>query len=127
MSVPLNKLPYCGTSFASKGNLKQHVEAIHEKRRDFACTVCDAKFYFKHKMEDHVKAKHLGKDGFRNRLNTSLNFNHKGWDPSRSTCMMGGCVDIEPSKTLHLSWSWFSAAQIEGPCWALSWINSWMA
>ena len=74
LSVPLNNLPYCGTSFASKGNLKQHVEAIHEKKRDFACTVCNAKFYFKHKMEDHVKAKHLGKDLFRNGRNILFYF-----------------------------------------------------
>ena len=49
----------CGASFVSKGNLKQHMEAIHEKKRDFACNVCDAKFYFKHKMEEHVKGMNL--------------------------------------------------------------------
>ena len=37
----------CGTSFVRKGNLKQHMKTIHEKKRDFACNICDAKFYFR--------------------------------------------------------------------------------
>ena len=32
----------CGTSFVTKGNLKQHM-----KKRDFACNICDAKFYYR--------------------------------------------------------------------------------
>ena len=44
----------CGASFVSKGNLKQHMEAVHEKKRDFACNICDSKFYFKHKMRGNL-------------------------------------------------------------------------
>ena len=37
----------CGASFVTKGNLKQHIQIVHEKKQDFACNICDARFYFR--------------------------------------------------------------------------------
>ena len=39
--------------------IRKHIEATHEKKRDFACNVCeDTKFYSKRQLSLHVRGKY---------------------------------------------------------------------
>jgi len=50
----------CGYKAVTNQNLKTHVEATHENKRNYSCNVCDAKFYKSFSLRNHVKVKHLG-------------------------------------------------------------------
>ena len=46
----------CGHKAVTNQEIRKHVEATHEKKRDFACNVCeDAKFYSKRQLSLHVR------------------------------------------------------------------------
>jgi hypothetical protein len=45
----------CGYKSATNQTMRMHIEAKHEKKRDFACNVCDAKFYRRFKLDLHVR------------------------------------------------------------------------
>ena len=47
----------CGYKAATNQTMRMHIEAKHEKKRDFACNVCEAKFYRKFKLDLHVRGK----------------------------------------------------------------------
>ena len=38
--------------------LKRHIEAVHEKKRPFECTVCHERFGQKAHLVTHMKGKH---------------------------------------------------------------------
>ena len=45
----------CCYKTISNQNLKTHIEAKHEKIRNFACPHCDVKFYAKASMAQHIR------------------------------------------------------------------------
>ena len=47
----------CGYKAVTNQNLKTHVEATHENKRNYSCNVCDAKFYKSFSLRNHVKGK----------------------------------------------------------------------
>ena len=49
----------CGYKSATNQTMRMHIEAKHEKKRDFACNVCDAKFYRRFKLDLHVRGIHI--------------------------------------------------------------------
>ena len=49
----------CFYKTSSNQNLKTHIEAKHEKVRNFECPQCDLKFYAKATMVHHIKGKYL--------------------------------------------------------------------
>ena len=48
----------CGYKAVTNQNLKTHVEATHENKRNYSCNVCDAKFYKSFSLRNHVKGKY---------------------------------------------------------------------
>ena len=49
----------CGHKAVTNQEIRKHIEATHEKRRDFACNVCeDTKFYSKRQLSLHVRGKY---------------------------------------------------------------------
>ena len=60
----------CFYKTSSNQNLKTHIEAKHEKVRNFECPQCDLKFYAKATMVHHIKGKYLtnSSDDFTNLL-----------------------------------------------------------
>lgn len=49
--------PICGK--ALKSNLERHIEAIHEKMRNYHCDLCDYSGYHKDYIINHMKSVHL--------------------------------------------------------------------
>ena len=45
----------CGYKTPGFSNLKEHIEVKHENVKPFPCNVCDARFYRKTRLEQHVK------------------------------------------------------------------------
>ena len=45
----------CGYKAVTNQNLKTHVEAKHENKRNYSCNVCEAKFYNAVQLRNHVK------------------------------------------------------------------------
>ena len=46
----------CGHKTVGKQSMRRHIEATHEKKRDYACNICeDAKFYSKSQLSLHVR------------------------------------------------------------------------
>ena len=45
----------CGAGFSRNGNLKCHMEAVHEKKRNFSCKIlgCEKQFYGKKEFLRH--------------------------------------------------------------------------
>ena len=50
----------CGKSFSQVGNLKRHIEFVHNAQKDFRCNLCDKSFSVKPKLERHINAIHNG-------------------------------------------------------------------
>ena len=50
----------CGAGFSRNGNLKCHMEAVHEKKRNFSCKIsgCEKQFYGKKEFQRHVSQVH---------------------------------------------------------------------
>ena len=48
----------CNKAFNLRGELRQHVKAIHHKIKEHKCQVCDKKFVFVHNLNRHVKDLH---------------------------------------------------------------------
>ena len=44
--------------FGYKGNLKQHVKAVHENIREHACNSCGKRFLQKNKLKRHTETVH---------------------------------------------------------------------
>eukprot|EP01083_Nonionella_stella_P268546 907923_1 len=44
----------CDTTFTLKGNLKRHINSVHEKLRPFSCESCNTAFSQKQKLKQHV-------------------------------------------------------------------------
>lgn len=56
----------CGHKAVTNQEIRKHIEATHEKKRDFACNVCeDTKFYSKRQLSLHVRVQHLGEKPFK--------------------------------------------------------------
>ena len=46
----------CGHKTVGSQSMKRHIEATHEKKRDYACNICeDARFYSKSQLTLHVR------------------------------------------------------------------------
>jgi Zinc finger, C2H2 type len=54
----INHCPICDKTFSKSGNLRQHIEAVHEKKTRFNCTHCPKSFYRKFQMQDHIAQCH---------------------------------------------------------------------
>jgi len=89
----------CGYKAATNQTMRMHIEAKHEKKRDFACNVCDAKFYRKFKLDLHVRVNHLGEKPHKcpdcgiafsimNKLNVHKRLVHEGRKFSCDICGM---------------------------------------
>ena len=55
----------CGTAFGTVGNLKNHVERVHEHKRpqrikNCPCSVCGKLFYTTYKVKVHIRTVHEG-------------------------------------------------------------------
>ena len=49
---------YCYQSFGMKGNLKKHIDEVHENIRPFECEICQGKFARKEKLREHIEGVH---------------------------------------------------------------------
>ena len=49
------------SSFAQKPDLKEHMESIHEGKKPFLCSTCDAIFTQKPDLKEHMELIHEGK------------------------------------------------------------------
>ena len=54
---PEFKCPHCGKIISTKGNLKIHINGVHEGIK-FGCNECDYKAAQKPVLMNHIKAKH---------------------------------------------------------------------
>eukprot|EP00180_Rhodochaete_pulchella_P002815 Plantae.Rhodophyta-Rhodochaete_pulchella.ctg4406.p1 GENE.Plantae.Rhodophyta-Rhodochaete_pulchella.ctg4406~~Plantae.Rhodophyta-Rhodochaete_pulchella.ctg4406.p1 ORF type:complete len:355 (-),score=31.38 Plantae.Rhodophyta-Rhodochaete_pulchella.ctg4406:749-1762(-) len=50
--------PFCDAEFAKHANLKRHIEAIHERKREFRCSHCDISFAQNANLRRHEAAVH---------------------------------------------------------------------
>ena len=63
----------CGHKAVTNQEIRKHIEATHEKKRDFACNVCeDTKFYSKRQLSLHVRGKYSIKFLKENRKNSNI-------------------------------------------------------
>ena len=46
----------CGYKTYANSVLKVHIESKHEKKKRFFCEHCDASFYYKVKLQEHVNS-----------------------------------------------------------------------
>ena len=51
-----NQCDDCGKAFGDRYKLKRHVEGVHQKIKNFECTICSSKFYRKFHLERHNKS-----------------------------------------------------------------------
>ena len=58
------KCEICRTCFKLKGNLKKHVDAVHENKKPFKCGICDYSSSHKGHMTAHIKSVHEGNKPF---------------------------------------------------------------
>ena len=49
---------YCSQSFGMRGNLKKHIDEVHENLRPFECDICHGKFARKEKLREHIEGVH---------------------------------------------------------------------
>ena len=56
--------PACHKIFSSKGNLKIHIETVHEGKKSFNCSLCNTQLSSKRNLENHVAGVHEGKKPF---------------------------------------------------------------
>jgi hypothetical protein len=47
---------HCNLQFRQTGNLRKHVQEIHERRKPFPCSLCDISFSRKHARDTHERA-----------------------------------------------------------------------
>lgn len=53
------KCDECDKMFSTKGNLKQHIKAVHNKIKDFKCEECDFVCSINGSLKRHIKMVHL--------------------------------------------------------------------
>ena len=58
--VKLFKCKTCEYESRFKGNLKQHIEAVHEGIKPFKCDICDFKTAHESKLKKHTESVHRG-------------------------------------------------------------------
>lgn len=51
-----NQCDECGKAFGDRYKLKRHVEGVHQKIKNFECTICPSKFYRKFHLERHNRS-----------------------------------------------------------------------
>ena len=56
--------PACHKIFSSKGNLKIHIETVHEGKKSFNCSLCNTQLSSKRNLENHLAGVHEGKKPF---------------------------------------------------------------
>ena len=52
------KCHLCDKTYSVNTALKMHIEAVHEKKRPFACDICSERFGQKAHLVTHIKGKH---------------------------------------------------------------------
>ena len=51
----------CDYSCTTKGNMKNHIDAVHEGKKPYKCTICDYICSQQNKLTHHMNALHEGK------------------------------------------------------------------
>ena len=54
----------CSTGSWEKGDLKRHIEMVHEGKKPFECAVCSSEFSQKGDLKRHIGMVHEGKKSF---------------------------------------------------------------
>ena len=54
----------CEIYLSTKGNLKIHIETVHEGKKSFNCSLCNTQLSSKRNLENHVAGVHEGKKPF---------------------------------------------------------------
>ena len=49
---------YCSKSFSEKGNMKQHISMVHEKKKKFNCDICAKSISSKTYLRKHFEKFH---------------------------------------------------------------------
>ena len=55
----------CDASFYSKQSLNNHIKFVHEGKKPFKCNVCDASFSYKNHLNGHIESVHERKKPFK--------------------------------------------------------------
>ena len=59
------KCDKCSSVFKTKGNLKRHIESVHEGKKPFKCNICDSSFSRNTHLNAHIASVHEGKKPFK--------------------------------------------------------------
>ena len=58
------KCHQCEKAFATSGNLKKHIECVHEGRRDHICDRCEKSFTLADSLRRHIEVVHEGRKDY---------------------------------------------------------------
>lgn len=57
--LKMYKCTHCCQDFNDRGNLKRHIQTVHEKRRAFSCEKCGKGFTTNQNLRTHIQTIHL--------------------------------------------------------------------
>ena len=60
MAKKNKKCDLCGKSFTQAGNLKKHINSVHNGQKDHKCDLCLKTFSEAGKLKRHINAVHNG-------------------------------------------------------------------
>ena len=60
LETPIN-CSICQANFSTRGNLKSHIDAVHDGKKPHKCSECDCSYSQKGTLNRHIKAVHEGK------------------------------------------------------------------
>ena len=62
---PKDQCNNCDARFYSKQSLNNHIKFVHEGKKPFKCNVCDASFSYKNHLNGHIESVHERKKPFK--------------------------------------------------------------
>ena len=72
------EVDHCNKTFTEFSNMKRHVKAVHQQIKNFQCELCNATFYRKQHLKQHLMTKkHLNNPKARILLNKLSKRNRK--------------------------------------------------